>query len=303
LRILLQFPEGLKQEALKHAKKLEAEGNEVLISASPSFGACDIALDEAKRVGAEKIVHFGHAEFKPVDFNVEYVEYGIDAPLGVLEKSLKPLEKYGTLCLVTTIQHIQQLGEIRKFYENHRKKIMLNKPSGFTRKDGQILGCDPGNVASLDGSVDAFVYFGGGMFHPISALMQTKKPFFVVDPFRDAVDDISGLRGTFEKRSRGKILSSMNAKNFGVLVSTKTGQYNMELARSLKRKIEDAGFNAAILVTNTFDFDSLNNMLEFDVFVNTGCPRVGSDDTERLRKPLLTASELAELIELKKSKQ
>ena len=47
MRILLQFPEGLKQEALSHAKKLEKEGNEVFISASPTFGACDLALDEA----------------------------------------------------------------------------------------------------------------------------------------------------------------------------------------------------------------------------------------------------------------
>jgi 2-(3-amino-3-carboxypropyl)histidine synthase len=299
LRILLQFPEGLKQEALKHAKKLEAEGHEVFVSASPSFGACDIAVDEAKRIGADKIVHFGHAEFKPVDFKVEYVEYGIYAPLDVLYKSLKLLEKYDSLCIVTTIQHVQQLGEIRKFYEEHGKKVSFNKPSGFTKVDGQILGCDPGNVASLDSSVDAFLYFGGGSFHPICALMQTKKPFFIADPFRDKVEEISELREVINKRSRGKVLASLKAKSFGILVSTKTGQYNMELAKTLKRSIEAIGADAAILVANTFDFDSLNNMLEFDAFVNTACPRVGSDDTERLRRPLLTATELYTLIALK----
>ena len=39
MRILLQFPEGLKQKALGHAKALELEGNEVFISASPTYGA------------------------------------------------------------------------------------------------------------------------------------------------------------------------------------------------------------------------------------------------------------------------
>src|SRR5271155_3473320 len=103
MRILLQFPEGLKQEALKHAKKLEAEGNEVVISASPTFGACDLAIDEAKNIKADKLVHFGHAEFHHVDFNVEYIEYHIDADMSLLPRSLEKLEPYKKIGLVTTI--------------------------------------------------------------------------------------------------------------------------------------------------------------------------------------------------------
>ncbi|MCL4403204.1 diphthamide synthesis protein, partial [Candidatus Marsarchaeota archaeon] len=91
MRILLQFPEGLKQEALRHAKELESEGNEVFISASPTYGACDLAIDEAKNICADKIIHFGHAEFNKVEFNVEYVEYSIDAPMNMLEKALPQL--------------------------------------------------------------------------------------------------------------------------------------------------------------------------------------------------------------------
>jgi 2-(3-amino-3-carboxypropyl)histidine synthase len=303
LKVLLQFPEGLKKEALKHAKKLEAEGNEVIVSASPSFGACDLAIDEARSVGAEKLIHFGHAEFKRSDFNVEYVEYTIDAPLDVLESSLKELEGYKRICLVTTIQHVHQLGEISAFYGRNGKEVVLNKPVGFTKKDGQILGCDPGNVSSLNGEVDAFVYFGGGVFHPLGALVQTTKPFFAADPFSGKFQNIDAMRETIRKRSRGKVLTSLGARNFGILLSTKTGQYNIELARSLKRKIEERGLSAAILVANTFDFDSINNMMEFDVFVNTACPRLASDDDGRMRKPLLSAKELAEVLDLKEKKE
>ena len=55
---------------------------------------------------------------------------------------------------------------------------------------------------------------------------------------------------------------------------------------------------AQILITNNFDFDSLNNMLEFDAFVNTACPRLG-EDQERLRKPIINVNELFELIHMK----
>ena len=113
MKILLQFPEGLKQHALEYAKKLEKEGNEVYISASPSFGACDVAIDEAKQIGADKIVHFGHAEFMHVDFNVEYVEYPIDADLSILEKSLSLITNYKKVGIVTTVQHVHQLQSKR----------------------------------------------------------------------------------------------------------------------------------------------------------------------------------------------
>ncbi len=300
MRILLQFPEGLKQEALRHAKKLGKEGHEVVISASPTFGACDLALDEARNIKADKLVHFGHAEFHHVDFNVEYISYEIDADLSILPKSLPALEKFKTIGLMTTIQHIHQLDKVKRFYEENGKKVVIGRPYGFAKKPGQILGCDIGSAASIDRDVDALVYFGGGMFHPLGALLMTTKPFLVVEPFQGSVEFIDKYREVYRKRSRGKILASVGAKSFGILVTTKNGQHNMAMAKLLKQKIEKQGMNAGILVANTFDFESVSNMREFDAFVNTACPRIAIDDTDRLPKPLLSANELNEVLTIKK---
>ncbi len=302
MRILLQFPEGLKQEALKHAKKLEKEGHEVIISASPTFGACDLALDEARNIKADKLVHIGHAEFHHVDpgFEVEYISYSVDADLSILPRSLEKLEGFGKIGLVTTIQHIHQLDAVKEFYEKSGKKVFVGKPFGFAKKQGQILGCDIGSASTIDRDVDAFVYFGGGMFHPLGALIMTTKPFLVVEPFTGTIEFIDRYREIHRKRSRGKILASVDAKTFGILVTTKNGQHNMAMASLLKNKIEQQGLSAGILVSNTFDFDSINNMREFDAFVNTACPRIASDDTERLGKPLLSGNELNEVLKIKK---
>jgi 2-(3-amino-3-carboxypropyl)histidine synthase len=302
MRILLQFPEGLKQKALEYSKKLESEGNEVFISVSPTFGACDLALDEARAIKADKLVHFGHAEFHHVDFDVEYVPYEIDAPLDLLPKSLEYLKEYNTIGLVTTIQHVHQLDAIKDFYEKNGKKVLIGKPYGFAKRNGQILGCDVGSAVSVDRDVDAHVYFGGGMFHPLGALLNTKKPFLVVEPFTNTVRFIDDYREKYRKRSRGKMLSLLDAKNFGILVSTKNGQYNMNLAKILKNSIEKAGLTGEILVANTFDFVSLNNTRGFDAFVNTACPRIGIDDDDAARAsiPILTANELMQVISMKK---
>ncbi len=299
MRILLQFPEGLKQKALAHAKVLEREGNEVFISASPTFGACDLALDEAKRIGAEKLVHFGHAEFHHVDFNVEYISYEIDAPLDLLPQSLSHINGYKRIGLVTTIQHVHQLDAIRSFYESSSHEVVIGKPYGFAKARGQILGCDVGSAASIDSKVDAIVYFGGGIFHPLGAVLATKKPFFVIEPFQGTIERFDGYRELYAKRRRARILRALDAKSIGILLTTKNGQHNESLARLLKARIEKAGMSAGILVAGTFDFESLDNMLEFDAFVNTACPRIAVDDTERTRKPLMSANELMEAIRLR----
>ncbi len=300
MRILLQFPEGLKQNALEYSKMLEAQGNEVFVSASPTYGACDLAIDEAKAIKAEKLVHYGHAEFQHVDFNVEYVFYSIDAPLGILKDSLKSLEPFDTVSIVTTIQHIHQLGEVKRFYESAGKSVIIGKPYGFAKKPGQILGCDIGSAASVDSKVDAHIYFGGGIFHPLGAVLHTTKPFLAVEPFTKTIEFMDGYREAHKKRTRGKIAASVSARKFGILVSTKNGQHNLNLANLLKARIEKEGLEAAILISNNVDFGSLDNMLEFDAFINTACPRIAVDDLDRLRKPMLSANELMEVLSIRK---
>jgi len=299
MRILLQFPEGLKQKALEYARKYESEGNEVFVSASPSFGACDLALDEAKALGADKLVHFGHAEFKHVNFNVEYVPYEIDAPLDMLGDSLPLIKNYKKIGLVTTIQHVHQLYDIKSFYEQNGRQVIIGKPYGFAKVPGQILGCDIGSAATINNEVDAFIYFGGGMFHPLGALLATTKPFIVIEPFAGKVELIDKYREVYRKKSKGKILSALEAKNFGILVSTKQGQYNMNFAKLIKQKLEQNNLYGIILASNTFDFESLDNMLDIDAFVNTACPRIAIDDMDRTRKPILSANELTELLKMK----
>jgi 2-(3-amino-3-carboxypropyl)histidine synthase len=300
MRLLLQFPEGLKQRAMAYAKELEKQGNEVFISASPTFGACDLALDEMRSVKADKLIHFGHAEFQHVDANVEYVEYNVDAPLDILNNSLEHLSGYNTIGIVTTIQHIHQLDQVKRFYERNGKSVLIGKPYGFAKKPGQILGCDVGSAATIDRKVDAFVYFGGGMFHPLGALLNTTKPFIVVEPFANKVERIDRYRDVYRRRSKGKVLKSLDAKRFGILLTTKNGQHNRALAAILKQRIESEGLSAGILTANTFDFISLENMREFDAFVNTACPRIAIDDTDRMGKPLISANELMEVLKVKK---
>jgi 2-(3-amino-3-carboxypropyl)histidine synthase len=305
LRILLQFPEGLKKEALNYARKLEEEGNEVFISASPCFGACDIALDEAKKVEAEKIIHFGHSKLIDIEeIEVEYVEPKIEIEKELLNQLITQASqkiRFKKIGLVTNVSHLSQLKEIKELFKKNGKEI-FTAIGERTKKEAQILGCDVSAATKIEKEVEAFVYFGGGLFHPIGALLLTNKPFFIIDPFQRKIDEITNLREKYKKISNAKISIASQAKTFGILVSTKPGQYNIEKAKKIKEDLKKIGKEGFLLVANTFDFDEISNF-DVDAFINTACPRISIEEGERIKnKPILSVEEFYFLFKLLNSK-
>ncbi len=63
-RVGLQFPEGLKQHALKIAQEVEKKtGALAIIFVDPTYGACDTKDEQCKKLGIDLLIHFGHTEF------------------------------------------------------------------------------------------------------------------------------------------------------------------------------------------------------------------------------------------------
>ena len=298
MRILLQFPEGLKQKALEHARRYESEGHEVFLSASACYGACDLALDEAGWIKADKIVHFGHNRFirgdLPVKIPVEYIDYKIDVDIPKLEALLPHLAGMKTVALATTVQHIHQLEDMKAFFEKNGKRVLIGKGERAMLQ-GQILGCDGGAVKSVEKDADAVVFVGEGMFHPLA--METTKPAFAYNPSSGNAkrldDDIARLR----KRRKGSFTLAYSAKSFGILLSTKPGQFNMAGAQWAKKELEKRGRNAAIVTANELEPMALKNFMSFDCYINTACPRM-ADDTEEFGKPILNIGMLIELFKV-----
>jgi 2-(3-amino-3-carboxypropyl)histidine synthase len=60
----LQLPEGLKDQALELARVIEDNTNaKTIIMADPTYGACDLKKSQAKGLGIDLLVHFGHTRF------------------------------------------------------------------------------------------------------------------------------------------------------------------------------------------------------------------------------------------------
>jgi 2-(3-amino-3-carboxypropyl)histidine synthase len=298
MRILLQFPEGLKAEAVAKARALEAQGNEVLLSASPCYGACDVATAQAKALGADKIIHYGHSQFVDADVPVEYVEYPQEVEYAdVAKKALGMLGTYRTVGLVTTVQHVAQLPGIKKLLEKNGKRVLIGKRGARAKHDGQVLGCDQGAAQSIERSVDCFLYFGGGVFHPLGVALAVQKPVLAADPFLKKVFWLDEMKEKFARRRKGALLKALEAKRFGILVSTKPGQFALKEAEALRDALRKRGREAHVLVADEIVPETLENFRAFDCYINTACPRI-VEDAERFAKPVLNAGEAREMLNI-----
>ncbi len=289
-KVGLQFPEGLKVHAIKIARQIEQEtGTIVIISADPCYGACDVA-DVDMKDSVDVLVHFGH---RPLPINYDLPVIFVDARsnmdlLGCVRSSIRLLEGYEKIGLVTTIQHLHLLNEVADFLEQNGKEILMDKGSGTTK--GQVLGCNFSAIKNLD--ADAFLYIGSGNFHPLGIKLFTDKTVIVADPYLGEAREIDEFADRILRIRSARIAKAMDAKRFGIIVSTKKGQSRLELAKNLKNMLRDVNKEGYILLLDDVSPDLLVPFMDIDAFVMTACPRIAIDDSETYKKPLLTPQEL-----------
>ncbi len=283
----LQFPEGFKRKATAVAQRIEnATGVQVLISGNPCFGACD--LDVALLDMVDILFHFGHAQLDDNRYSdrVFFIETRSNVDIKeVLEKAVLQLEGE-RIALITTVQHVHSLDEACKILLNHGKVPLTGRGDSKIAYPGQVLGC---NFSVVDGlEFDECLYIGSGQFHPVGVNLATGRRVVVADPFSGEVRNADGSR-VLKQRS-AVIGNSMDAESFGIIVSTKPGQYRMELARELKEHAISHGKEAFII---PMDLITPQQLLQFkvDAFVNTACPRLAIDETGRYCAPMLTPIE------------
>lgn len=282
----LQFPEGLKRRAPGVAADLDErlpEDVRVIISGQPCYGACDLDTQLMRRT--DLFVHFGHSPMKNSD-RILYVPLvsNVD-PLPVMEAALEELPDSTVepdLGLVTTAQHHNHFEDMREWLENHGYTVHVRRGDDRLTHEGQVLGC---NYESARVDADHILYVGGGKFHPLGLAMEHReKRVVIADPVNNVVDVADA--DAFIKQRYGAIHRAMDATTWGVIYCTKIGQGRWETAVEIVEKNDDA----YLITLDEVTPDRLLNF-DLDAFVNTGCPRITTDDGPQFDRPLLTPDE------------
>lgn len=289
--VILQFPEGLKSDAIHVSNTIQESLPEVnvIIDADPCFGACDLA-DVKVNKHIDLVVHFAHTPLPiktdcPVLFIEAHSSADVEAPILDALDNLDP--KVNTVGLVTTTQHIHKLDEMIDIIESKGYNVKLDNGKGTSK--GQVLGCNFTSIKKLD--VDVIIYVGSGDFHALGVKLFTQKPVILADPFIGKSRNIEEFYDRILRVRFARITKASSAKSFGIIMSSKKGQLRFDLAIHLKKLIKDHGFDAQIL---NMDYVSPDLLLPYDLdaFVMTACPRIAIDDSAMYKKPVLTPDEL-----------
>ena len=289
-KVLVQLPEGIKKNSLEIAKLIENLGIEVIFSGETCWGACSVAYFEAKALGVDLIIHFGHAEFLKTDFPVLYIEMKDVLNLNsLLEKSLEYLKKYKTIGFSYSIQHKQDVEKIKEFYKEKGKKIILSKKIGNVACEGHIVGCQYEGLKAIQKKVDCFLILGNS-FHSMGAALAVEKPVILLDVYNNKIMAMNGLREKILKQRAISIEKLKEAKNVGIIVETKLGQ-RFGSAKYLIEKLKKTNKNAVIISMDELTPEKIMNFYDIDAFIELACPRIALDDFAKYPKPILTFKE------------
>lgn len=287
-RVFVQYPEGIKLRIQKIAKDIEAAGYKVVVCIEPCFGACDIRDFEAARLDCDMILHIGHEDYGAGStLPIVFWEYFMPSdPTPILEKEFSKLEPYEKIGLATSIQFVDTIEKVKQFLESKGKKVLTYTA---LQHAAQILGCYLEAATKIEPDVDCFLCISAGKFYGLGLVLETDKPMLCLDLERKEIYDLKELKKKIQKIIAWNKSQFEDARTVGILVSWKRGQ--VKLPFEVKKKLEAKGKEVYIFAMDEITPEKLMG-LKMDALVNLACPRIGIDDLERYKIPILNLEQI-----------
>lgn len=187
-------------------------------------------------------------------------------------------------------------------------KNILNKTNNIT-KITQVLGC---SKPKFPKNTEAILLITTGNFHGISLAHESQLPVYRFNNYKIQKISSKELKD-FERKKRASLMIYLNAKNVGILVSTKPGQNNLKSQNSTHLLIDDLkkskacswnsddvqeplicdkgfltkaielknklkGKNIYLFMCNNVNTNEFENFPQIQSWINTACPRLDMDN-------------------------
>jgi 2-(3-amino-3-carboxypropyl)histidine synthase len=172
--------------------------------------------------------------------------------------------KENKIGIIYTAQTQDLVKKVEEFLKKQKKEVITG---------GQIVGCNATNAIKIKEKVDAFLFIGSGMFHPIELIEKTKiRKYYQFNPSLNSFSKIDETEiKQLEKRKQAKLAKYYSSNRIGIIVTTKPGQENLNIAKAFAKK---CGKEAYIFLDNHIDVNKLEDFPDIEFWVNTGCPRL-----------------------------
>jgi len=287
-RVLVSCPSGILVKCVDFISSLAKEyGFDPIFSGEPCYGICDLTENDTTMLGVDLSIHIGHSSSsnKIGQFTYLIEAYDDIDVIPVLEKAANSnLVDYKRVGLCSIGPHLHKLEEAKSFLESKNFEVFIGDEI-LPLKRGQIFGCNFSTCTQIQSKVDAFAFIGSSRFHAVGLYNSLEKPVFMLDPYTKEVISIEKEALAARKRLIFNFYKAIEAKNIGIIIGLKEGQYRSEEAFYLYRELNGIGRNTFMITMREITNDKLNEFRNVNVFIETACPRIGEDFFD---KPLLS---------------
>jgi 2-(3-amino-3-carboxypropyl)histidine synthase len=299
--VALNGPEALIPKLQDTADRIaERYGIEAYVIGDSCWGSCDLNTHAAEMLGAGILFNVGHTiaieTFGEKVFMIDaFDDVSFDA---IAHKCAKELAgKYKTIALSTDSQHLHQIQNIKKIFEEHGFNVIIGRGKGQLR-DAQVFGCEFYPAYNVQDLVDSYIFLGQSMFHSASIAMSTEKPTFMLDPYYEEFTQINEFAKGMQKRAVLSIYNALDAEKIGIIIGLKEGQFAQVQALELKKEFEQLGKKVQLIALTEITDDRVQVFKGIGAFVQAACPRIAMDN--HFRKPMLSVPQARALISLLK---
>jgi 2-(3-amino-3-carboxypropyl)histidine synthase len=275
--IFVQLPEGLKIKMAEIQDNLKDYN--LFFSIEPVFGACDLQEDKAEKVKADLIIHFGHSKFsdyKKIDV-LYWPTYYVVEEIAIrnMYKKIDKKFKDKRIAILGPIQYNKLILTLKDYLKRSRVVEIIEPTKTERCLPNQILGCKTSLINQLENKIDAIVYVGDGNFHPTNySLGSSKIKVYKLLPESDFEEIITD--DSEEKRLKFLQAIIKDKNNFGIYISSKIGQNDLEKALLAKERLEKADKKVYLLIADNLSDEKILG-LGLEVIINTACPRIQDD--------------------------
>jgi len=300
--VLVTCPTGIRLECIKIINDLSKSYNfDPIFLGEPCYGICDLAENEASLLQVDLILHIGHnSTLKRAGKMTYFIEaYDNISLVPVIEKAFPSLKAYKNIGLCTIGPHLKRLDEAKDCLQKFGFTVYIGD-SIPPLKRGQIFGCNYSTCQKIAQHVDVFLFIGSSRFHAIGLYNLLEKPVLMLDPYTLEIISIEHDALKVKKRIIFNFYKAVDAKNIGIIIGLKEGQYDIDSALRLYKELKALGKNAYLIAIKDISREKLNEFQNIEVFIETACPRISEDFFD---KPVLSSQYGYKLIEYLKGQK
>ncbi|MGC9079718.1 MAG: diphthamide synthesis protein [Nanopusillaceae archaeon] len=198
----------------------------------------------------------------------------INIPVKFIVKDIKNIEELKKILpkkfiLVSITQYNEYAKKIYEILKNDFEITINEKLYGIN-----VLGCysEPANIEN----VDTVLLIGNGKFHAENITRNFKKRVIVYDPIYGDIK-IFEPDFNFDKKITFLFYKLKKAKNIGIILSIKPGQYYYLESLKVKDILEKLGKNVYLFLADSIDINQLINFPFIDFWILSACPRMIDD--------------------------